>query len=361
MTIREYSEFIKNYKIKYNFGLGEDNSKVPLYYFKYTLFRFFKRKIKYTSTQGNKKLLTLIKQKENNYINITEDNIVLAMGSTNALFIKLLSLKEKAKKVLLFAPIYPLYLSLVNYFNYQYKIIDLSVTQFDLSFETFLAALDEKTNVIIINSPNNPTSKVYNKIEISKIIRYASSHHLHLIIDQVYDDIIYKKSKILYPLNDYVTYIKSFSKTYNLTGLRLGYIITSKKEATSLLNLVSIMYVSLSDILFDIAISAISKKSNKLLNKYYKNKIFLENILRKNKLDFINMGGSFYCFINIKKYHKNSYDFALDLLKKEMVNVIPSNIFLTEGYIRLSYACSFNYLRKGVKKFIKYLNDSENN
>ena len=363
MTIREYTDYVKKYPIKYNFGIGEDKSRTKFIYFLRVIKQIlFSRKIKYSSSQGEIKLLQLIKKKEGkNYNELKESNIIITHGSTNGIFIKLLSLKNEIKEVLLFTPIYPLYTNICDYLNYKYTLYNLKMHNFKLNFEVFINALKDNINLVIINTPNNPTGICYSYEEVNKIVKYCLMKKIHIIIDQVYDYFSYNNYRQKLEINEYITYAKSFSKSYNLTGLRIGYLITDKKCIKELIKIQGMNILAVSTLIQDIAIMSIKNNSKKLFKKYLKNKVFLEKELTKNDIKYINMEGSFYCFININEYSHSAFTLAQDLLIKKRVNVLPGDLFLQEGFIRLSYACSFTYLKKGLKRIINYVNYIKSN
>ncbi len=355
MTIKEYTKKAKQYGIIYNFGIGEDQQRLSISSFKKVLSSIlFKRRYKYSSTQGKEELIKkIIKKEKESYSNLKKNNLMITFGSTNGIFIQILNLKKRIKKALIFLPTYPLYPEIFTYLNIPFVSYNLEKYCFNLNYEIFLKTINKDINLVILNTPNNPSGVSYNLSEIKKIVTYCKEHKIHLIIDRVYQYYDYQKQNEILEINDYTTYVNSFSKTYNMTGLRLGYLITSEMNIKELLRLQNMILISPPELIQDIAIDSISKGNN-LLKKYQKNKEYLEKTLKKHNIKYIPMQGSFYCFINIKEYRIPSYDLALKLCKEKHINLLPSSLFYIEGYLRLSYACSYSYLKKGLKELINF-------
>lgn len=363
MTIKEYTNYIKKFKIKYNFGIGEDKGKMPIKYFKVALKRiFFKRNLKYINPQGEKELIDLIALNEKNkYLDITSGNLIITSGATQGIFICLTNIQPKIKKVMLFTPTYPLYFQLCEYFKLNYCECCLEKYNFDLTYEIFIKSIKKNVNLIIINTPNNPTGKSYRLEEINKILNYCKQNNIFVIIDQVYDKYDYLFQKNTFPIMDNVYYVKSFSKTFNMTGCRLGYVICHQDNIKSLIKLQNMMIVASSSLIQDIGISAIKEKEKKLFKKYIYNRNYLEKELSKNNIKHVEMEGTFYCFIDVRDFKMTSYDIAIDILKKQHVVVLPSQLFHQEGYLRISYACKYKTLKSGIDLLIKYFNSLQNN
>ncbi len=364
MMIKEYMNYVKKFKIKYNFGIGEDDSKVPLSYFKHLLYQIlFRRKIKYNDFEFENKVIIKLKDYEyKNFSSLEKENLIFVNGSTEGIFLSIYALKDNIKKGMLFYPFYPLYKEILTSFNISFKKVNLEKNKFNLTYRQFINNLEEDINLVILNTPNNPTGISYKNNELIKIINYCKKRNIYLIIDQVYCDFNYHENKNCLPILDNTFYIKSFSKSFNMTGLRLGYIISHSKNIDKLNKLQNMIKVNTSLIQKYIAYSILKKPHFKyvLNKKYLKNKTLIDNVFKKNHIDYISMQGTFYCYINIKKYKLSSYDFAILLVKEKGIILLPSSLFNGEGYLRLSYACSYSRLKKGLKIICSYFNDLEN-
>ncbi len=361
MTIKEFTSYLKKYNLKYRFDIGEDKEKVPFSYFLSLLKRiFFERKIKYSKTQGEDKLIKAIKDKETiNYQYLDNANILISNGSTEAIFMASFFLKSQINKALIFTPTYPLYMQLCSYLKIPFEEFNLEKYNFNLTYDIFLPTISEEINLIYLNTPNNPTGRSYNQNELKKIINYCKEKKIFLIIDQVYNDFDYINEKIKLPILENVIYVKSFSKSYNLTGLRLGYLIANSQIILKLIELKNHLNITSSILNQDVAIDSLKRK-NHLYKKYLKNKNLIEQKFKTINQDFIFMEGGFYCFINIKKYRMSDYDLSLDIAKNKHISLLPGSLFCQPNYLRLSYACSYNYLKKGLNILIKYFNEIEN-
>lgn len=352
MNISEFNKYSIEHGAKYIFVRGEDNRKVRRFQIKKACKDLKKRNLKYGDTVGNKRLISLISEKED----VNENNILILQGSTLGIFYYFLMIKHE--ELIIFKPYYPLYFLLADMFNINKKIIDLANNNYDLTFDFFIKNITKKTKYIIINNPNNPTGKVYLKEEMEKIIKYCEDNKIYLLLDYVYERLIYENSYLnSYKNEKYIIYLKSFSKSYNLTGVRIAYLLANKEIICLFKQFLANSLVSLPLINQGIAYSSLKKDKIYVLKRYKKNRLILKQFLEKNNLNYIALEGTYYAFINIEKYAKSSFDFVLELLEKKFVALLPGECFGDDKYVRFSYMTSSSYLKKGLALFQEFLDE----
>lgn len=352
MNISDFNKYSIEYGAKYIFVRGEDERKVKRFQIKEACKDLKKRNFKYDDAAGNKRLISLISEKEN----VKDNNVLILQGSTLGIFYFFLMIKQE--ELIIFKPYYPLYYQLTDMFKINKRIIDLSENNYDLTFDYFIKNITKKTKFIIINNPNNPTGKVYLKEEIDKIIKYCEDNKIYLLLDCVYEKIIYENGYLnQYKDEKHIIYLKSFSKSYNLTGVRIAYLLADKEIIYLFKQFISNSLVSLSLINQEIAYSSLKKDKIYVLKRYKKNRLTLKHFLDKNNLNYIALEGTYYAFINIEKYAKSSFDFVLELLEKKHVALLPGECFGDDRYIRFSYMTSSSYLKKGLALFQEFLDE----
>lgn len=307
---------------------------------------------KYPSMQGKPKLLQVISDKLNkeNKIKSLPHEIFVTQGGTEAINLVMKSLLNKKDICLTPNPGFLIYAPIANLYgkNVYYNNLD------DLEKKA------KKAKLLIINSPSNPTGKVYSKEEIDRIAKIVEKHNLHVISDEVYEYFVYEGEHHSLASNDKirdkVITINSLSKSYAIPGLRIGYLHTTNKE---LMNILKTMHlyttVGASSISQEVAINALTKTPKSYMenvrNEYKKRRdIALKIIDENNFLSCEKPNGAFYIFI--KTCHINDVKYVLDLIKEKNILVTPGSIFgpKGEGYVRISYASPIDTIKKALEK-----------
>ena len=358
MNLQEFNQLAKQKGAKYFLSIGEDPTPMKRKFLIPLLKTFFHGKIKYENVQGIPSLLETIVKKENEEKNkINEKNICVTSGSTFGIYLSMFLGKENDELVL-FSPYYPLYKELGEQRKFHVKIYDLSNHDFLLNEKAFLNAISEKTKICIINQPNNPTGRVYSEDELQKIIQIAEQRKILLLFDEVYDDIRYfSQEKRQWVPSNFVVRIKSFSKTYNMTGCRLAYILSSEENIQFLKKMQRLTLISVPGFIQEIGRRALKENKASHYKRYQKNRKIVLRFLKRNHLEFSPIEGTFYAFIAIKD---SSLKMAVELIEKEHLVVLPGILFGKENYIRISFAGTKSNLKRCLKKMKPYLKKCNN-
>lgn len=247
---------------------------------------------------------------------------------------------------------------------------------FKYTEEALNNALTSKTKGILINSPNNPTGAVYSKDELSFIADFAKNNDLLIISDEIYDNFLYDDSKCvsIASINEdaynRTIIINGMSKSYAMTGWRIGYAAGNEKVIKLMTNIQSHTTSNPNSIAQYASLEALSgeQDSLKLMVQEFKTRrdYIVEKINSTDMLSCIKPAGAFYIMINISKILgktidgtkiNNSMDFATILLNKEKVAVIPGDGFGVSNYVRISYATSIDNVKEGLRRIIKFVED----
>jgi len=323
----------------------------------------------YSPAGGLKELREAIckKVKKDNQISCSPDNVVVTCGSQEALLLSAASLLDVGEEILIpdpgfmgFLPSFEMFYANVK----SYKLFE------ELNYEPdpdeILQNINpRKTKAILINSPANPTGNVIRKKILEEIADIAVEFDLAILSDEAYEKILFDGAKhvsvgSLNGMQDRVLTFQTFSKTYAMCGFRLGYVIAPNNIASAIKKTHVTSTISAPTISQKLGIAAL-----KLPSKYTDRMVKEYDMRRKVMIPRLNdMGistpmpkGAFYAFGNISPFSRNSKKFALDLLNKKKVAVVPGVDFGQngEGHIRLSFASDMSVIEKALDRLEEFV------
>ena len=305
-------------------------------------------------------------------IDIEAENTIVTTGGTGGLFLALLTTVDVNDEVLIPNPGYPPYTSMV-------KMIGARPSYYILKEENgFMPDLDEinekimdKTKAIIVNTPNNPSGAVYPKEVLKGIVEIAEDNNLVVISDEVYERITYDGVRHYSMLNfdeisDRVIVVNSFSKTFAMTGWRVGFAISRNtdiiRNMTKLQESVAACAPAMAQKAAIVALKECQEHVNSMVNAFERRRDLLVRLLRDiNDVSFVVPKGTFYLMLNISRYIRDSYEFAEKFLSEKKVAVAPGKAFgdNAEGYIRISFANSEENIKTGIERLKEFLESLE--
>ena len=316
---------------------------------------------KYTSSYGLLSLRNIIADKINKKydLNYNYENIIITNGATEALFLSLSSLINDNDEVLIFKPYYPEYLQILNYLHAKINIIDCD-NEFNPNIEYFIKIISHKTKLIILNYPNNPSGKILNQETLLILKKYLLKYHTYIVLDNVYDEIIFEKNNTLLQFNELkkqFIIINSLSKSQQLTGWRLGYLICDKEIINLTYKLKNMINICLPHFLMNAMEISLNLKIE--LSYYKANMIYAYNYLKKLKLDVFKPQGGFYLIFKIDKFKMSDLEFCTYLANNYQVGLLPCSFFGINNYVRLCFAVDTKKLITSlnrIKKCLKTIN-----
>jgi aspartate aminotransferase len=300
------------------------------------------------------------------------NQVLITPGANIAIYYAILCLVDPGKEVILPDPGFPTYYSTLKMCNVKPVRIPLKQkNDFRMSPKDIESKITSKTRLIIINSPNNPTGSVMTKEELKQTYEIAEKHDLYLYSDEIYARMIYDNSKFHSPstydkCKKRVIISNGFSKSFAMTGWRLGAVIGPKLVIDKMNLLLQTTSSCVSPFIQKAGIEAIignQKKIKQMMHTYQKRRdILVEGLNSIPNIECIKPQGAFYIFANIKNTGKSSEQIADFLLKDARVAVLPGTNFgeYGEGYIRLCYATNLENIKKGIdriKKSMRKIND----
>jgi len=293
------------------------------------------------------------------HVKVSSEQIVVASGTSPAMLLIFAALLEQGEAVILSNPYYPCYPNIIRFVDgIPIFVKVLEEEGFQYLPEMIEEKLSPKVKGIIINSPSNPTGNVMPPERMKEIAKFSP----FIISDEIYHGLVYEgEVHSILEFTDRAFVINGFSKLYAMTGWRLGYLIAPKEFIRPMQKIQQNLFISASSFSQWAALAGLKeaeKDVKKMRDTYDQRRRFLIPKLRELGLGItVEPTGAFYILANAKRFSKDSYRLAFDILQEAKVGVAPGIDFGSnaEGYLRFCYANSLENIEEGVKRLEKYL------
>lgn len=325
----------------------------------------------YTEAEGTLELREAIAEKlrkENGVEVDPQTEVTVTSGTQEAMLITALSFLNRGDEALILDPYYPAYFE--DTLIAEAKPVTIPLEE-DNNFSVKTKALEEKitekTKIIWICNPCNPTGHVYSKTDLEAVARVAKKHDLIVFSDEIYEKLVYDDAKHLsiasFPgMESRTITVNGFSKTYAMTGWRIGYMTGERKISATLRKLHYYMALCPNAISQKAAHAALAGSQDcieEMRNEYLERRELMFNEL--NKFDLPRRAkpkGAFYFFPDFSSFEESDETFALRLLKEAAVVTVPGSGFgeAGKGHLRISYSTPFEQIKKGMKRIERCLN-----
>ncbi len=354
------------------FGIGEPDFDTPE-----NIKQAAKRAIdegftKYTVGTGILELKEAVCTKliRDNKVECDTSNVLITNGGKQALYNCFMALLNPGDEVIIPSPYWVSYTDMIAVCEGQSVFVDTTSNQFKLTAEMVKTAISPKTKCIILNSPSNPTGMTIEKEEVEKIAELALEHQFYIISDEVYEYFIYDGKEMfsvasLPGMKDRVFTVNAVSKTYAMTGWRIGYITGPEKVIKAMGNLQSHSTSNPCSIAQKAALEAINgpQDSVKMMaEEYLKRRNFVYEAMSEIPgFKLTKPEGAFYAFPDVSGAFtdqiNDSFKFTEFLLEKAHVAVVPGGAFGAAGNncIRFSYASSMDQIKEGIRRITEAL------
>ena len=351
--------------------IGEPDFDTPNYIKDAAIKALNRGETHYTPTPGISELRKAIAERtmQDFSVEVDWENVSVTLGAKEAIFASLASIVEKGDEVIFPNPGYPAYEAGIRFFGGVPKPLMLKEeNEFRMTSQEVNSLISSKTRAIIINSPENPTGSVLNKEDVKGIVEIAKNKGIYVISDEIYKYIIYDGLKHYSPIQfdedlQNTILIDGFSKSYAMTGWRLGYVISPKhltKPLQKILNLITSCPSSFSQVAAFEALKGGLSSVKKMVEQYaVRRNVLVEEVSKIEDAGMVKPKGAFYGFINIKNIAKktnfDSSKLASILLENYGVAVLHGSAMGSngEGYLRISYANSLENIREGIRRIGK--------
>ena len=371
--IRKFFDIVSEMKDAISLGVGEPDFETPWHIRDEGIYAFEKGKTFYTSNSGLKELRTeisnYIKRKQKIKYN-SDDEILVTVGGSEAIDIGLRAMINSGDEVIIPQPSYVSYLPCALLAGAKPVVINLKAeNDFRLTAEELENAITEKTKVLILPYPNNPTGAIMEKEDLEKITEVIKKHDIFVMSDEIYAELTYGKEHVsivsLDGMKERTLLINGFSKAYAMTGWRLGYACGPKELLKQMTKIHQYAIMCAPTISQYAAIEALrngDEDVKEMKISYNQRRRFLMNAFKEMGLECFEPYGAFYVFPCIKEFGMTSEDFATKFLKEEHVAVVPGTAFGNsgEGFLRISYAYSLDTLKLAMEKLSRFITKLRN-
>lgn len=323
---------------------------------------------KYTPTTGIPELKKIIceKLKKDNFLDYSYSQIVVSCGAKHCIFNALTALVNRGDEVLIPSPYWVSYPEMVNLSEGNPVFIKtLPENNFKITAEDLEKHITAKTKLLILNTPSNPAGSVYNYGDLKEIAGICAVKKIFVISDEIYEKIIFDNLKhisiagIGKEIYDLTITVNGLSKSYSMTGWRIGYLAGPQDIVDAIAKLQDHSTSNPNSIAQKAAVAALASSDDFIKNmagEFQKRRDYCIRRLRGiKKIGFIKPEGAFYVFCDISSTGLSSADFADQLLSEASVAVIPGVAFGRDDYIRISFAASIEQIEKGLNRIEEWL------
>ncbi len=370
--IRKFFDIVSEMKDAISLGVGEPDFDTPWHIREEGIYSLEKGRTFYTSNAGLKELKIEICSYLSRRFAVTYDpdhEVMVTVGGSEAIDIALRAMLDPGDEVLIPQPSYVSYVPCTILANGVPVIINLEAKdQFKLTAEKLLEKITPKTKVLVLPFPNNPTGAVMNAGELEEIANIVIENDLFVISDEIYAELTYGSDHITiasFPgMKDRTVLINGFSKSYAMTGWRLGYAAAPRAILEQMLKIHQFAIMCAPTTSQYAAIAALregDKEVQQMRESYNQRRRYLMHAFQEMGLDCFEPYGAFYTFPSVKRFGMTSDEFATRLLREEKVAVVPGTAFgdCGEGYLRISYAYSLENLKEALSRMKRFVNRLE--
>ncbi|MCM1063178.1 MAG: aminotransferase class I/II-fold pyridoxal phosphate-dependent enzyme [Eubacterium sp.] len=367
--IRKFFDIVSEMKEAISLGVGEPDFDTPWHIREEGIYSLERGRTIYTSNSGLKEL----RQEISNYIRrkhgVAYDpmsEILVTVGGSEAIDIGLRAMINPGEEVLIPQPSYVSYEPCAILAGGRPVIINLKEeNEFRLTAEELEAAITDKTKMLILPFPNNPTGAIMERKDLEAIAEVVVKHDIFVMSDEIYGELTYKDKHVsiveLPGMKERTVLINGFSKAYAMTGWRLGYACGPKEILQQMTKIHQFAIMCAPTTSQYAAVEALKNGDDdvaEMRTAYNQRRRFLMNAFREMGLECFEPYGAFYVFPCIKEFGMTSDEFATRFLEEEKVAVVPGTAFgdCGEGYLRISYAYSLEHLKVAIGRLEHFIN-----
>lgn len=369
--IRKFFDIVSEMKDAISLGVGEPDFDTPWHIREEGIYSLEKGRTFYTSNSGLKELKIEVSNYLKRKINVEydyNDEVMITVGGSEAIDIAMRAMVNPGEEVLIPQPSYVSYVPCAQLIYAVPKVIELKEeNEFRLTKQELLDAITDKTKMLVLPFPNNPTGAIMEQEDLEEIAKVCVEKDIFVLSDEIYSELTYKGKHIsiasMPGMRERTVVINGFSKAYAMTGWRLGYAAAPKEILAQMLKIHQFAIMCAPTNSQYAAVDALKngdKDVQMMCESYNQRRRFVVHELRDMGMECFEPYGAFYVFPSIKKFGMTSDEFASRLLEEEKVAVVPGTAFgdCGEGFLRISYAYSLENLKIAlgrVRNFVERL------
>ena len=342
-------------------GGGEPEIPAPLSAVEAIIKKAQSRKIKYSPSTGTPELKAAVVEytKKHYGISLENKNVIISSGAKQAIYDFLLSTVNKGDEVIFPVPYWVSYPEMIKLAGG----VPVAVTPkegIQITFEELKAAVTPKTKAIMLNSPNNPSGALFGEDFLRQTVELCEQNNIWLMTDDIYHQLVFDGANAPSPFKfaknpDNIVAVNGVSKLYGLTGLRIGWAVSTNKDIIAAMGRFQAQTTSCNSSLSEAGALAALTGPQEIVDELRKilenNRNTLLNELSKIEgLKVYAPKGTFYCFADFSRYNKNSLALSNFLLDKVLVATVPGISFGLDGYLRISSCAAKENITEGLKR-----------
>ena len=370
--IRKFFDIAGTMKDVISLGVGEPDFSTPWVIRKAAIQVLERKHIVYGPNKGLEPLRNAISQRINKKHGVEYDpasEIIVTVGGSEAIDLALRGILDPGDEVLVVEPCFVCYAPLVELAGGKAVPVPTRIeNNFKLTVEDFRDKVTERTKLLILPFPNNPTGAVMTREDLAPIADFLRDTNIMVLSDEIYSELTYGRKHVsiieLEDMRERTIYVNGFSKAYAMTGWRLGYVTAPEPIISQIAKIHQYGIMCSPYISQNAAVEALDSCDNeiaKMVDEYNIRRKFLVSEFNRLGLTCFDPEGAFYVFPCIKSTGLTSEEFCERLLYEEKVAAVPGSAFgdSGEGYMRISYAYSLKHLMEAMKRIEKFLKKLE--
>lgn len=371
--IRKFFDVVSDMKDAISLGVGEPDFATPWHVREEGIYSLEKGRTHYTSNAGLMPLKEEICHYLGRRFGMSYDpahEVIVTVGGSEAIDVALRAMLDPGDEVLIPQPSYVSYVPCTRLAGGVPVLVELKEeNQFKLTKEELLGAITERTKILILPYPNNPTGAVMTKEDLAELVGVIEEKDLFILSDEIYAELTYGGQHTTiasFPgMRERTVLINGFSKAYAMTGWRLGYAAAPARIMEQMVKIHQFAIMCAPTTSQHAGVEALKNGDGdiaEMREAYDQRRRYLVAALRRIGLGCFEPFGAFYVFPNISRFGMSSDEFALKLLEEEHVAVVPGTAFgdCGEGFLRISYAYSIESLKlamERLERFVQRLGD----
>lgn len=366
--IRKFFDIVSEMKDAISLGVGEPDFDTPWHIREEGIYSLEHGRTFYTSNAGLKELKEEVAKYLFRRFALTYDpgrEIMITVGGSEAIDAAFRAMLDPGDEVLIPQPCYVSYEPCVVLAGGKPVIIELQEKdEFKLTREQLLSSITEKTKILVLPFPNNPTGAIMTKEDLEEIVDVIIEKDLYVISDEIYSELTYNRNHVsiasFLGMLERTVLINGFSKSYAMTGWRLGYACAPKVILEQMLKIHQYAIMCAPTTSQYAAVEALRNGDEdvaKMREAYNQRRNYLMKAFKGMGLQCFEPFGAFYVFPSIQKFGMTSDEFATKLLQEEKIAVVPGTAFgkSGEGFVRISYAYSIDDLKEALSRIERFI------
>ena len=366
--IRKFFDIVSEMEDVISLGVGEPDFDTPWHIRDEGIYTLEKGRTFYTSNSGLKELRVAIAEYLRRRFEVSYDplhEILVTVGGSEGIDVALRAMLDPGDEVLIPEPCYVSYVPCVVLADGVPVTIELKEeNQFRLTKEELLAAITDKTKILVMPFPNNPTGGVMRREDLEEIAQVCIEKDIYVLSDEIYSELTYGADHVsiasLPGMKERTLLINGFSKSYAMTGWRLGYICGPQvivEQMTKIHQFAIMCAPTNSQYAAVEALRHGDADVAQMRTAYDQRRRYLMHAFKEMGLSCFEPFGAFYVFPCIKEFGMSSDEFATRLLEEEHVAVVPGSAFgaCGEGFVRISYAYSLENLKLAIERLNRFV------